>query len=69
MAAIFKPQTEAEIRAALASKCNIIPDPSLKAACLKLAATGPITEKPAVPRWAIGLGAAAAAYVLWRALR
>jgi len=72
MAAIFKPQTEAEIRTALASKCNLILEPLAKQTCLAVAQSGQVTTnppKPAIPRWAIVLAAGGAAYVLWRTLR
>lgn len=68
MAAIFKPQTEAEIRAALASKCNLILDPNLRQACLKIAATKPLTSAPSspIPPWTIKFAAVLGVFALYK---
>jgi hypothetical protein len=72
MAATFRAQTEAELRAALASKCNLILEPLARQACLAVAQSGQITTnppKPAIPTWAIALAAGGVAYVLWKTWR
>jgi hypothetical protein len=66
VSAIFQPQTEAQIRAALASKCNLLPLQAQEA-CRQLAASGPIVEKkPAVPAWLLVAGGVTLAYLLFR---
>jgi len=73
MAATFRAQTEAELRAALASRCNYVLNPILKKTCLEVAASGALTTNPPpaakIPTWAVVLAAAGAGYVLWKIWR